>query len=195
MAGLFSYMMIFYIFSIIDSFFNETVLLKNSQKKSEYNFRTYFLIIFGAIIIYIFILGTRVKYQDNLLQKPLSTINSAKKAELLFYILWSMAESLGNDGNFIKFIGFLQINHNVLKEDCPVITELLANNFLIGEAKYEIHEINTELQDIIPGLQDTFLLQFLGYLIKKFDTYSRFYIYQANIELYKFGHRWQSLYK
>jgi uncharacterized membrane protein YphA (DoxX/SURF4 family) len=67
MTALFSVMMIFYIMSLIDSFFNETVLLKNSAKASEYNFRTYILIIFGSIIVYVFIKAIRVKIKDILL--------------------------------------------------------------------------------------------------------------------------------
>ena len=105
-----------------------------------------------------------------------------------------MAENLGKDGNFIKFIGFLQINYEILKEECPIIADLLSNNYQVGEAKKENHEIKTELQDITPGLQNLFLLQFLGYLLKRFKGHSKFYIYQANIQLYKFGHRWQSLF-
>jgi hypothetical protein len=68
-----------------------------------------------------------------------------------------MVERMSQNGNFIKFIGFLQVNLDVLKEDCPVIIELLSDGSFVEDFKNENHEINNQLEDKTAGLQNVFL--------------------------------------
>ena len=115
------------------------------------------MLCFGSYIIYVVIQKIRIKFYDHILYRPLSSITSAKEAEFLFVILWSMVERMSQNGNFIKFIGFLQVNLDVLKEDCPVIIELLSDGSFVEDFKNENHEINNQLEDKTAGLQNVFL--------------------------------------
>lgn len=102
-----SIMMACYIMTVIDAINNKVVTRSATNVENYHHLGSLVMLAFGSYMIHVFIQKCRIRYYDHVLYKPLSYISTPREAEFIFVILWSMVERMGENGNFIKFIGFL----------------------------------------------------------------------------------------